>query len=466
MGHRSNQATHPRRSCRWTSTRPARRSPALERESLERRLEEPLLETLIGHAVFPRYAFPTDVVTFWVSKPRQPGDAPGKRTFDYEPQRDLQLALTEYAPGRSLTIDKWRFESAALYSPYEPTPAHTIQRQRPYTSCSDCSWATMETAMAQVTLCPVCGSDQLTRAAFITPAGFAPDINAKREVDRGQAISYAGMTDRATARTAGPAVGVDARGCDGRLLRWTGPRRLVMVNKGVGQRGFRVCPDCGRAEPEYGPGFTATKLMKGGAPTTHQHPLEKGHRVHGVADGPFYLGHEFPDRCSAPASSRRAPVQLGAATTTGFPDARLAHGAVFAGRSARTRSVARPADRRGRALWLVDAGDGRTRRRGAALPLRSLAGWCGLRARRRKRSAARCSMRPRRSSAACDCPSSCYRCIRHYGNNWIHASLDRHLALALLRHLRTGELPSLDRPGQGPRTRGAPAVPCAARDRV
>mgnify|MGYP001016330420 FL=1 len=43
----------------------------------------------------------------------------------------------------------------------------------------------------------------------------------------------------------------------------------------------------------------------------------------------------------------------------------------------------------------------------------------------------------------CDCPSSCYRCIRHYGNNWIHASLDRHLALALLRHLRTGEIPSL-----------------------
>jgi ATP-dependent helicase YprA (DUF1998 family) len=43
----------------------------------------------------------------------------------------------------------------------------------------------------------------------------------------------------------------------------------------------------------------------------------------------------------------------------------------------------------------------------------------------------------------CDCPASCYRCIRHYGNNWIHTSLDRHLALALLRHLRTGDLPGL-----------------------
>jgi len=45
--------------------------------------------------------------------------------------------------------------------------------------------------------------------------------------------------------------------------------------------------------------------------------------------------------------------------------------------------------------------------------------------------------------AGCDCPSSCYRCIRHYGNNWIHASLDRHLALALLQHIRTGAIPSI-----------------------
>jgi hypothetical protein len=45
--------------------------------------------------------------------------------------------------------------------------------------------------------------------------------------------------------------------------------------------------------------------------------------------------------------------------------------------------------------------------------------------------------------AGCDCPSSCYRCIRHYGNNWIHASLDRHLALALLQHVRTGAVPTI-----------------------
>jgi hypothetical protein len=62
---------------------------------------------------------------------------------------------------------------------------------------------------AGLTLCPVCGSDQLTRTAFITPAGFAPDLNAKREIDRGQAISYAGMTDRARLEPQDPPGGVD-----------------------------------------------------------------------------------------------------------------------------------------------------------------------------------------------------------------------------------------------------------------
>src|SRR5436305_1647461 len=40
------------------------------REGLERQLGEQLLETLIDRAILPRYAFPTDVVSFWVSRAR------------------------------------------------------------------------------------------------------------------------------------------------------------------------------------------------------------------------------------------------------------------------------------------------------------------------------------------------------------------------------------------------------------
>ena len=43
----------------------------------------------------------------------------------------------------------------------------------------------------------------------------------------------------------------------------------------------------------------------------------------------------------------------------------------------------------------------------------------------------------------CDCETSCYRCLRHYGNNYYHASLDRKLAHVLLKFIKYGEYPDL-----------------------
>lgn len=419
----------------------------LERESLERRLEEPLLETLIGQAVFPRYAFPTDVVSFWVARARRPGDPPGRRVFDYEPQRDLQLALTEYAPGRSLTIDKWRFESAALYSPFEPTPEHTLRRRRPYTSCADCTWATMSEPLSQVVLCPVCGSDRLTRKAFITPAGFAPDLNAKREVDRGQAIAYAGMTDRARLEPQDPPDDW-METCEGRLRQWTGPRRLVMVNKGIGQRGFRVCPECGRSEPEYGPGYTATKLLKAGTPTSHTHPLEKGLVCAGTADGPFYLGHEFPTDALLLRVRVDSPLRLGSEEITGLLTraARVALTSLVEGLALAASRVLQ-IDEGELSGWWTPVMGGHPNE--AQLYLYDLLpGGAGY-ARAVGDALTEVLQATRLLLTGCDCPSSCYRCIRHYGNNWIHASLDRHLALGLLRYLQVGEVPTLDASEKG-----------------
>ncbi|MCB9759436.1 MAG: DEAD/DEAH box helicase [Alphaproteobacteria bacterium] len=414
----------------------------LEREALERRLEDELLQTLIGRAVFPRYAFPTDVVAFWVSKPRQSGDPTGRRKFDYEPQRDLQLALTEYAPGRSLTIDKWRFESAALFSPYEPTPEPTLARRQPYTACRACSFVSLEPAAAAMTLCPVCGSDQVVHSEFITPAGFAPDINAKREVDRGQAITYAGMTDRARLEVQDPPDEWDRQACDGRLRVWTGPRMLAVVNKGVGERGFRVCPDCGRSEPEYGPGYTRTTLTKGGNPVQHKHPMEKGAICVGVAQGPYYMGHRFPTDALLLRLRVQSPLQLGTPTTPGLLSR--------ASRMALTSLVEAIALAASRELqidegelagWWAPVLGGKTDE--AQLYLYDLLpGGAGY-ARAVGDALEQVLEATEKLLAGCDCASSCYRCIRHYGNNWIHASLDRHLALALLRHVRTGAVPEV-----------------------
>ncbi|MBK7074595.1 MAG: DEAD/DEAH box helicase [Myxococcales bacterium] len=414
----------------------------LPREALERRLEESLLTVLIAHAVLPRYAFPTDVVAFWVAKPRAQGDPLYKRVFDYEPQRDLQLALTEYAPGRSLTIDKWRFTSAALFSPYEPGVASTLARRQPYTACRDCDFVSLAVSAADLALCPCCGGDNVVHRHFITPAGFAPDINERREVDKGQAISYAGMTDRARLEVQDPGSDWQGELYDGRLRLWTGPQTLTVVNKGIGERGFRVCPDCGRAEPEFGTGFTQPTLLRGGRPQAHKHPLERGLVCGGHADGPYYLGHRFPTDALLLRMRVDVPVILGTPSTPGL----LSRAARMALTSL-VEAVALAASRElqidegelsgwwapvlgggtGEAqLYLYDllpGGAGYARGVGTALDAVFTATETLL--------------------GACDCSSSCYRCIRHYGNNYIHASLDRHLALHLLRHLRSGSVPSV-----------------------
>ena len=119
----------------------------------------------------------------------------------------------------------------------------------------------------------------------------------------------------------------------------------------------------------------------------------------GVADGPFYLGHEFPTDALLLRLRVSAPGQLGAATTHGLADA--------APRAWRSRRWSRRSLSRRRAccrstkasFGLVDARDGRATGRGATLPLRPAAWWRRLRARRRQRSprgARRCRSAPRR----------------------------------------------------------------------
>ena len=414
----------------------------LEQEALQHSLDEELLQRLIGQAVLPRYAFPTDVVTFWVMKQRQRGQPAGKREYDYQPQRDLQLALTEYAPGRSLTIDKWRFESAAIYSPFQPSPQPTLDSSKPYTSCNNCTWVSLEPDASSLTLCPICGSDELSRMDFITPAGFASDMGERRRVDRGQSISYAGRTDRARLELQDPPGDWDSEPFGGRLAVWSGSRNLAMVNKGIGGRGFRVCGQCGRAEPAYGPGYTATKLTKGEVPTDHSHPMEPGVVCSGRAQGPFYLGHSFPTDALLLRLRVGQPVRLGTTNTPG-----LLSRAARMGLTSLVEAIALSASR----VLQIDEGElagwwapvlGPNTNEAQLYLYDLLAGGAGY-ARAVGLALDEVFDATEKLLLGCDCMSSCYKCIRHYGNNWIHTSLDRHLALSLLQHIRNETTPIL-----------------------
>jgi len=408
------------------------------RESLEKILEQQLLDALLARAVLPRYAFPTDVIAFWVAKRKQSGDPAHKRIFDYEPSRDLQIALSEYAPGSSLTIDKWRFTSDAIFSPYEPEVANVLDRREPYTACTNCGWISLLPDATGFIVCPICTSDELHRLSFVVPSGFAPDINEKRQPDRGDLGPARGETTKAQLEIDEPPDTWDAELYDGRISLLARGRRLVKVNKGVGNRGFMICPVCGRAEPSFGPGFTKPKLVKDGIPKRHSNPLEYGVTCDGNAQGPFFLGHRFPTDVLLFRIAMTAPMHC---PTTLAPAKSALTSLVEAVSLAASRAlqidegelsgnwtpVAGTVDPNAVAYFflydLLPGGAGYTR-----LVMHELE---------------KVLDETERLLSGCDCGSSCYQCLRHYRNNYIHASLDRHLALALLRYARYGTLPTL-----------------------
>lgn len=411
-----------------------------QRAGLEMLLDEQLLQTLIDRAILPRYAFPTDTVSFWVPERRRPGTKAYKKTFDYSPQRDLSIALSEYAPGRTLTIDKIRFESAALYSPYPPGVREVLSHAQAYTSCKACGYLTLKARAHPGAACPVCGGGQLSTLDFIRPEGFAPDVNKERVIDRGGSIRYAGMSTPAKIEVESVAAWDEVRFA-GRLSLLARPQTLVVVNKGVGDRGFHVCPACGSAEPVFGTGFTTPRLVgKDNRAKVHAHPTEEGGQCTGSVQGPFYLGHRFPTdvlllrlQLAAPVRCAVDPRRSGRAgrmALTTFVEAlclaasrtlQIDEGELAGNWNPVPGDVMREAD-----LYLYDllpGGAGHTHQV--------------------KKHLDSILVEARRLLEGCDCAQSCQRCLRHYDNQLVHGSLDRKLGLSLLDYVRDGILPAV-----------------------
>jgi ATP-dependent helicase YprA (DUF1998 family) len=408
------------------------------RESLEKVLIESLLDVLLARAVLPRYAFPTDVVAFWVAKRKQSGDPAYKRVFDYEPSRDLQIALSEYAPGSSLTIDKWRFTSDALFSPYEPEVASVLDKREPYTACANCGWISLLSEASVFVSCPICASDDLHRQSFVVPSGFAPDINEKKQIDRGDLGPAKGETTKAQLEIDEPPDSWDVELYDGRISLLAKGRRLVKVNKGIGNRGFMICPDCGRAEPSFGPGFTKPKLLKDGMAKRHLNPLDYGVTCDGNAQGPFFLGHRFPTDVLLFRIAMTTPMHC---PTTLAPAKAALTSLVEAVSLAASRALQIDEGELS-GNWTPVAGTTDVNAVAYFFLYDLLPGGAGY-TRLVKQELEKVLDEAEKLLSGCDCVSSCYQCLRHYRNNYIHASLDRHLALALLRYVRYGTLPTV-----------------------
>jgi ATP-dependent helicase YprA (DUF1998 family) len=220
--------------------------------------DEELLEFLFSRGMLPSYAFPTDLTSFLVERlvPAQTGN--WKMEIVERPQQGIGKALSEYAPGRLIVINKETYRSGGVVANVLPT---THDRAAPLFAdveqlvhCNTCSFVRdMDAEDAEQTDCPVC-SGHLQRTRMIVPQVLTPeDGRALPEDDREQDITYAtgaqfpvpvGTNDLPDLEPLGAHISFAV----------TTDRTLVTANKGQMQDdthlGFWVCEKCGKAATE------------------------------------------------------------------------------------------------------------------------------------------------------------------------------------------------------------------------
>ena len=205
-----------------------------------------LLDALYEEGIIPTYSFPKNVVSMYIS------DSDGK--IKYQLERGLDIAIGEYAPGRAVVVDKQTYQSGGLYYPgseRRKTPARSFTEDPNYIkeilSCSVCGWFGL--SEENTGSCPFCGNRALDASIpMLRPWGFAPrNAEAIDDAQLNEEYSYVQQPLYSTLPDAEKMMTVS--GCSHIRIAQRTNQRIIMLNKGTGDKGFMVCKDCGAAMP-------------------------------------------------------------------------------------------------------------------------------------------------------------------------------------------------------------------------
>jgi ATP-dependent helicase YprA (DUF1998 family) len=402
---------------------------------------ENLLDRLLYKGILPRYAFPTDVVSFYVfDRDRSTRFRPEYR---YAPSQGLPIALTQYAPGKEIWIDGKLWTSGAIYSPMSSDRYRAWQERQLYFECTVCHYALTETyadaERGERRDCPACGSETTFGAAtnWIRPPGFAHPqaLEEGTSPDDQPARSYA---TRAKLVAPGPADPASWEPVTPRIRQYYDRTHLLVTNTGPRREGYTYCTRCGRIEP--------TAIPTGSVVGTHPKPYpdQKEPNCPGSASTRgLVLGTDFISdvllvslRVEAPLILRPGFLATEVALRTLSEAITIAATQKMEIESGELQAEYRPALTLGghagleAEIYIYD----------------TLAGGAGF-ARRMSGLGQTVFEETIRLLEQCpaSCDRSCYRCLRSFKNRFEHDLLDRHLGASLLRYLVREEAPTLDK---------------------
>lgn len=403
-------------------------------------LSENLLDRLLYKGVLPRYAFPTDVATFYVFNPDT--STKFRPAFRFTPSQGLPVALSQYAPGKEVWIGNKLWTSGAIYSPMSNDRYDSWQRRRLYYECSFCRYACTkfmnEGIRDESRDCPSCGHEGTFGPAryWFRPPGFA------HPVDRDEGTSPDDQPPRSYATRAKltaptPAAADRWSALNERIRAYHMRQHLLVTNRGPRNEGYTYCTLCGRIEPTAAPKGTVGAAHRKPFPDLRD-PVCPGSRA---AKG-IVLGTDFITDVLLMSLRVAPPITLSAGLlATDFALRTVSEALVKAACSilelepqelqAEYRSALTSAGREGQEaeIYIYDTLPG-----GAGFVRR--VGNVGLDVFRKALDIL--------EHCPESCDRSCYRCLRSYKNKFEHDLLDRKVGASLLRFLIDGTYPALD----------------------
>lgn len=398
-----------------------------------------LLDRLLYKGILPRYAFPTDVVSFHIfDEGRSSAFRP---VFQYAPSQGLSVALSQYAPGKIVWVDKREWTSSALYSPMRRELTDAWRDRLMYFECQDCHYATHipweQADRGRTDFCPACKGERFGPGMnWLRPPGFAHPISEPpgTSPDDAPAISYA---TRAKLIASGPGDESLWEKVTGSVHQNFDRQTLLVSNTGPRNEGYTYCTWCGLIEPTAMP----TPLLAG----THAKPFPAdpkdamcpgGRASRGLVLGTDFISDVLLIRLavSDPVTLRPSYLSSQVALRTVAEALTIAATKALEIEASELQAEFRPAltplggHGREAEIYLYD----------------TLAGGAGFTEQASKLGIKLFKLALKRlEECPADCEESCYRCLRSFRNRFEHTQLDRHVGASLLRYLIDGTLPTL-----------------------
>lgn len=412
-------------------------SPTDDADDTDEDFEDPrpsatnLLDRLLYKGVLPRYAFPTDVATFYVFD--RDKSSRFRPVFRFTPSQGLSVALSQYAPGKEVWISGKQYRSGAIYSPSRDERSNAWHNRQFYYECSVCGYANKK-ALSQgenreTKDCPACGGLSTFGKAryWMRPPGFAHPIGEGEETspDDQPARSYA---TRAKLSAPTPPDHAAWKPVNSRIKMYHSKDHLLVTNRGPAEDGYDYCTVCGLIQPSNSPDDSLASTHRKPYPDEKEPMCSAGYTARGIVLGTDFITDVLLISVTVDRPLDLTPSYL----ATGIALRTLSEALSKAACSileleptelqAEFRPAVTPLGAQGlqMELYLYDTLSGGA---GFCKQVESLGAGLFDKALEILRNCPE------------NCDRSCYRCLRSYKNKFDHEFLDRHVGVALLEYL-------------------------------